>query len=153
MQQQVQFTDVDAEIERAVQNGDLERAMMWCNSYTRLPTLLDLWRTRRISPEKAVAAVGEHWSGFDNIAEHSGELFLLLDMNEGGERKELMDEAEQEAYAKLPETVRGAPCDCHPQKEKPPNDQARRLPKQRNLSQRLAAILPRFPQNWQRSQV
>lgn len=107
MQQQVQFIDFDAEIERAIQSGDLKGAMYtWCDSYSRLPVLLDLWRTMRISTAEAIAAIGEIWSSCDNIGEHSNELFVLLAVGEGGERKELMTEDEQEAYAKLPETVR-----------------------------------------------
>ncbi len=50
----------------------------FCNSYTRLPAILDLYTAGRASKEIALALLGGEWDGCDNVGRFATELAALL---------------------------------------------------------------------------
>lgn len=77
-----------------------------CNSYERLPILLDM--TWQLSKTDFVRLLGEWWSSCDNISEYSEELEdleVFLDMGYYGTLHEMMTPEEVEAWEALPEIV------------------------------------------------
>lgn len=82
-----------------------EEALRFCNSYDRLPTLLDL--SVMMDDSEWLFLLGREWSGCDNISEHSADLFDAI-FNCGVSvcpSKEMMTNEEQDFYDALPDLV------------------------------------------------
>lgn len=84
---------------------EMDRALQFCNSYNRLPALLDLHpRAIRSGVEAEwLALLGREWSGFDNISVYLNDLMDVLPL--GAPITEMMNAPEMEAYQGLPEIV------------------------------------------------
>jgi hypothetical protein len=85
-------------------------ALYYCNSFNRVPTLIELsW----IDPEAWLAVLGEQWEVCDNIGFHQDALVDGTPLNDvlfdpeyaASVRHLIMSEAENEAYAALPDKV------------------------------------------------
>lgn len=87
------------------QMNDLHDVLSRCNSYSRLPVLLDmhlpLFLAGRLSDW--LLLLGEWWTCCDNISEHFGDLAGILP--EQGPVAEMMTDAEMEYFESLPEVV------------------------------------------------
>jgi len=82
-----------------------EEELRFCNSYSRLPTLLEI--ARQMDERDWLALLGQSWEVCDNVGEH---LELLLaspfgDRLGGGAITEMMNADEQAAYDALPSVV------------------------------------------------
>lgn len=75
--------------------------MLRCDSYSRLPELLDL--APRMERGDWLRVLGNHWSGCDNIGPHRLRLRRLLPRE--GPVPELMTPEEAAAYADLPDRL------------------------------------------------
>lgn len=76
-------------------------SLRFCDSYTRLPAVLDL--APRMADHDWLRLLGAEWSGFDNIGVHLPELLPLLPA--GGPVMPMMTKAEAARHAALPELV------------------------------------------------
>lgn len=85
----------------SISTDDMDRALRFCNSYNRLPTLLDL-HPRAIKSEW-LALLGRKWSSCDNISEHLHDLLHVLPWY--APITEMMTEIEVDAYQALPDIV------------------------------------------------
>ncbi|MDQ0564929.1 hypothetical protein GRI55_09750 [Erythrobacter citreus] len=86
---------------------DAREVLKFENSYSRLPAIIDL--TLRLEWKDWVTLLGEEWTCCDNIAQFTDALvedtpFADLIENPSWGRW-MMDEAEREAFAGLPDTV------------------------------------------------
>jgi hypothetical protein len=89
---------------------EAREAIRYCNSYSRLPTILELHFVDALSLVDTRTLLGEEWSCCDNIAAHLCELGEILFPPAA---PEMMNPAEQSAFALLPTRVRiyrGADC-------------------------------------------
>ena len=79
-------------------------ALKFCDSYTRLPTLLDLAtrRRHRLSRTDFLRLLGENWTGCDNIGIHQERLAILVP---DGPSREMMTAEEWTASEQLPDIV------------------------------------------------
>lgn len=85
---------------------EADKELAFCNSYDRLPTLLDM--RDYLSRTNFIRLLGEWWSSCDNISEYSEELEdleVFLDMGYYGTLKEMMTSEELAAWESLPEFV------------------------------------------------
>lgn len=84
---------------------EAQKQLMRCDSYTRLPALLDMCPL--LDAEDFLRLLGEEWSGFDNIGLHIDELMDTPFAAWGDEEPilEMMRPEELEAYNALPEVV------------------------------------------------
>ena len=83
-------------------------ALRFCNSFTRLPTLIDL--TLSTGAHDWLSLLGEEWSGCDNITEHLDDLidvtpFGWLADSPSDWRGFMMTDQESEAFHALPDEV------------------------------------------------
>lgn len=84
---------------------EMDRALQFCNSYNRLPALLDLHPRAIRSGVEAEwkALLGREWSICDNISEYLNDLIDILPAD--GPVVEMMGDDEQAAFAQLPDIV------------------------------------------------
>jgi hypothetical protein len=79
-----------------------EKMDRYCDSYSRLPTIIRLWFRCGLAKADALALLGEHWSTCDNIGAHTDMLQTFLP---DGPAPEMMTEGERAALDALPESV------------------------------------------------
>jgi hypothetical protein len=95
------------EVQRAMEENvsRLRKAMIWANSYERLPLLLD-W-SADVPSADWLRVLGEEWDGFDNIGHHADQLLdtFFSHVYHDGLVVEMMDDAEREAFAQLPDVL------------------------------------------------
>lgn len=90
--------------------SEAREVLRYCNSYNRMPTLLEL---SLIDPEVWLTVLGEEWDGCDDIGLHSDYLIEDTPLNDvlfnpkyaASVRRLIMTDAENEAYAALPDKV------------------------------------------------
>ena len=82
---------------------EIHEAMFDCDSYSRLGTLLELFRSQKITHTQCLKTLGQIWESCDNIATYKTALCFLLPFDEDGPVKEMMSTAELKAYSALPE--------------------------------------------------
>jgi hypothetical protein len=80
---------------------DARDALRYCNSYSRMPTLIDLERSMRSNEWHTV--LGEEWSGCDNVGRHRLLLRQMLPVE--GPVTEMMTAEELDAHRALPERL------------------------------------------------
>lgn len=90
--------------------GAARACLTYANSYTRLPTLLALWRGGGVEHWDWLALLGEEWSVCDNIGEHADALledtpFADLADDPAALRHRFMDADELRQFDALPEVV------------------------------------------------
>lgn len=78
--------------------AEADKALMWCDSYSRMESLLEL--RARMNQAEWLQAVGEHWTCCDNIGAYRLRLRRLLP--ETGPVPQLMTPEEAAAYEALP---------------------------------------------------
>ena len=61
----------------------LDELFRCCNSYTRLPRLLDMWNEGQLRPKTFFRLLGEIWQSCDNIGPFSEELYEVIFDYEG----------------------------------------------------------------------
>ena len=91
--------------------ADLDRGrevLRFCNSYSRLPTLGEIWGARHgeCGWREWLTLLGEEWEVCDDIGFHTEWLIEdspLADALQGHGREHLMNEEERAAYAALPD--------------------------------------------------
>lgn len=86
----------------------LKFELVMASSYERLPVLLD-W-SGWIGDADWLRVLGEEWDGFDNIGPYADELGEAVAVNngwdwDGGLIELLMDDAERQAFAQLPDVL------------------------------------------------
>lgn len=88
-----------------ISTDDMDRAVRYCNSCSRLPTLIDLYYPAFESGLNSewLALLGREWSLCDNISEYLDDLICFLP--DDGPVIEMMDDDEQAAFAQLPDVV------------------------------------------------
>jgi hypothetical protein len=79
-----------------------EKVGLYCNSFTRLATIIKLGR-RRLCRADLLTLLGEHWPDCDHNGRIGGELLRIILPETTA--PEMMTEAERAALAALPETV------------------------------------------------
>lgn len=83
---------------------ELDALLMREDSYSRLPVLLEMGPY--IYRDVYLKLLGSWWSSCDNISEHAGEVWNdIRDFGIADARPLMMDEAEQQAFAQLPDDV------------------------------------------------
>lgn len=84
---------------------EIERDLMFCDSYSRLPFLLDMyWGFSALyGASEWYAMLGKWWSLCDNISEYLDDLVQVLP--EDGPIIEMMDSAERAEFESLPDVV------------------------------------------------
>lgn len=85
---------------------ELKRMVRLGDSYSRLPTLLDLWAWA--DEREWLTLLGEEWTGCDNVGEHIDQLFdspFGWQLDGGGAIAEMMNADELAAYNALPDEV------------------------------------------------
>lgn len=89
----------------SISTDDMDRALRFCNSYDRLPSLLDLHPLAIKSGIEAewLALLGREWSVCDNISEHLFNLIEVLPVR--GPVIPMMTETEVGTYQALPDIV------------------------------------------------
>lgn len=85
----------------SVTRHEAEDRLTFCDSYTRLPTILALWR-EGLSETDALAMLGEAWTICDNVWEYADDLDELLPSEP---TRVMMDDAEWDALHALPARV------------------------------------------------
>jgi len=84
---------------------DARQQLTRCDSYSRLPTLLNMW----MNEADWLQLLGEEWSSCDNIGHHIDELFnspmWMSDHAGPAVKRVMMTTEEQAAYDALPEIV------------------------------------------------
>jgi integration host factor subunit beta len=82
----------------------IDKLIHYCNSYDRLPTLIDAYYSDKISLDELFMALRDNWTSFDNISRY---MVDLEDILESGYRTIylMMDKKEQEYFEELPDTV------------------------------------------------
>lgn len=84
---------------------DAKNELAFCNSYTRLPALLEIhWR---LSDDDFLRLLGEEWTGFDNINHYVDDLndTAFLSWSNDTTLREMMTPDERDAYDALPDVV------------------------------------------------
>ena len=81
---------------------DHEDVLSYCDSFSRLPTLLEI--AHEMHPREWLKVLGDEWSGCDNIGYHIDDLADQLQFYQYPIR-EMMDLDEQRKYDELPEIV------------------------------------------------
>lgn len=85
----------------ALSFDDAAALLGWCDSYSRLPQLLEL--AGRMERREWLQLLGREWSSCDNIGPHRLQLRALLPP--AGPVPELMESAEADAYLALPDRL------------------------------------------------
>ncbi|MFZ2973860.1 MAG: hypothetical protein WA049_14585 [Ferribacterium limneticum] len=84
---------------------DARNELAFCNSYTRLPALLEIhWR---LADNDYLRLLGEEWAGFDNIGHYADALWETAFgwWSNDGPLLEMMTPDERDAYDALPDVV------------------------------------------------
>jgi hypothetical protein len=85
------------------------QAIRFCNSYTRLPDIIDLWTFAGLRWDDWLTLLGEEWVDCDNVGEHADTLMEetpLGDLRKDpGARRYLMSSEEFEAFEALPDEI------------------------------------------------
>jgi hypothetical protein len=79
-----------------------------CDSYNRIPTLIDLWGACVVEQDDWLKLLGDEWSSSDNIGLHLDSLLDETPLGEvfaGYDKRHLMTDEEWEAFEKLPDAV------------------------------------------------
>lgn len=88
---------------------EAREAIKFCNSFNRLPAIIDLWNAGRVANTDWMRILGEEWSACDNIAQHKARLLRRTPFGQAalGQWKchAMMDDEEMEAYRRLPSRV------------------------------------------------
>jgi len=79
---------------------EVDKLLIWENSYTALPTLLDLYS--KMPKSDWLKLLGEHWTGFDNLSQHISELRQLIP---DGNVRQMMTPDELIALEQLPKRI------------------------------------------------
>lgn len=83
-------------------------ALKYANSYSRLPILLEhcpAYSNWRVRGKEWFKHLGREWSGCDNIGKYRPIIRLILCKASRAQLNAMMDEAELEAWQKLPEKI------------------------------------------------
>ena len=88
------------------------QALRYCNSYDRLPTLVEVWNSCKITTNDWLTALGEEWSSCDDVGIHAKWLMTKSPLLHGLHnfpnsplRRCLMNEEEWKAYRALSANV------------------------------------------------
>lgn len=93
--------------------AEIREAMRYCGSFDRAPKLVQVWLTQDVSDDDWLTVLGEEWTVCDSIGHFSEHLLddtplgeVLFDAEYAASVRHLMmTDAENEAYAALPDKV------------------------------------------------
>ena len=85
--------------------NDIESALRFCDSYSRLPTLMSLSQPRSADSSAWFLALGQEWSCCDNIWRFRAELSQILEQASPEHKALMMTQEERDTLSSLPDVI------------------------------------------------